>query len=118
MPFRFPFPYPTNYYNTYMNYNNYKIKAISNKPLNTEKASHNRDNNYSKSNSYKDEPKPEEKSKKNNSKSNSDENCFFELFGLKLYFDDIILICLLFFLYQEGVQDEELFIGLILLLLS
>lgn len=64
MPFRFPFPYPTNYYNTYMNYNNYKNKAISNKPLNTEKASHNRDNNYSKSNSYKDEPKPEEKSKK------------------------------------------------------
>ena len=54
MPFRFPFPYPANYYNTYMNYNNYKNKAISNKPLNTEKASHNQNNNYSKSNSYKD----------------------------------------------------------------
>lgn len=43
---------------------------------------------------------------------------FFEVFGLKLYFDDILLICLLFFLYEEGVKDQELFISLILLLLS
>ena len=55
--------------------------------------------------------------KKNNSKSNSD-NYFFELFGLKLYFDDVLLICLIFFLYDEGVRDNELFISLILLLLS
>lgn len=60
------------------------------------------------------EPIPEKNSKKNNSK----ENYFFELFGLKLYFDDVLIICLLFFLYQEGVKDEELFISLILLLLS
>ena len=56
--------------------------------------------------------------KKNNSKKQSPENYFFELFGLKLYFDDILLICLIFFLYQEGVKDDELFISLILLLLS
>ena len=43
---------------------------------------------------------------------------FFEIFGLKLYFDDILIICLLFFLYEEGVNDQELFISLILLLLS
>ena len=55
-------------------------------------------------------------SKKNNSKKSQD--CFFELFGLNLYFDDILLICLIFFLYQEGVKDEELFVCLILLLLS
>lgn len=42
----------------------------------------------------------------------------FELFGIKLYFDDVLLICLIFFLYQEGVQDQYLFISLILLLLS
>lgn len=47
---------------------------------------------------------------------NEDE--FFEIFGLKLYFDDILIICLLFFLYQEGVKDYYLFIALILLLLS
>lgn len=55
--------------------------------------------------------------KKNNSNSNTDDY-FFELFGLKLYFDDILLISLIFFLYKEGVQDDELFISLILLLLS
>ena len=58
----------------------------------------------------------EKETKKNNSKETSD--YFFELFGLKLYFDDVLIICLLFFLYQEGVKDEELFISLILLLLS
>ncbi len=43
---------------------------------------------------------------------------FFEIFGVKLYYDDILLICLIFFLYQEGVQDQYLFTALILLLLS
>ena len=43
---------------------------------------------------------------------------FFEVFGLKLYFDDVLIICLIFFLYQEGVKDEYLFMALILLLLS
>lgn len=43
---------------------------------------------------------------------------FFELFGLELFFDDILLVCLIFFLYSEGVKDEMLFIALILLLLS
>lgn len=42
----------------------------------------------------------------------------FEIFGIKLHFDDILLVCLLFFLYSEGVKDEWLFISLILLLLS
>ncbi len=55
--------------------------------------------------------------KKNNSKSNYD-NYFFELFGIKLYFDDVLLISLLFFLYEEGVKDNELFFSLVLLLLS
>ncbi len=42
----------------------------------------------------------------------------FEILGIKLYFDDVLLICLIFFLYNEGVQDQYLFITLILLLLS
>lgn len=48
----------------------------------------------------------------------SDSVDFFEIFGLKLYFDDILLICIIFFLYNEGVKDQGLFIALILLLLS
>ncbi len=55
---------------------------------------------------------------KRDSNSEPFDNYFFEIFGLKLYFDDILLICLLFFLYEEGVKDQELFISLILLLLS
>ena len=47
-----------------------------------------------------------------------EENPFFEIFGIKLYYDDILLICLIFFLYQEDVDDPYLFIALILLLLS
>lgn len=42
----------------------------------------------------------------------------FEIFGIKLYLDDIIIICLLFFLYQEKVNDEMLYIILFLLLFS
>ena len=46
------------------------------------------------------------------------ENDCFEIFGITLHFDDVLLICLLFFLYNEGVNDQFLFISLILLLLS
>lgn len=42
----------------------------------------------------------------------------FEIFGIKLHFDDLLIIALLFFLYQEDVKDEYLYISLVLLLLS
>lgn len=41
-----------------------------------------------------------------------------EILGLKLYLDDILIISLLYFLYEEDVKDETLFISLLLLLLS
>ena len=43
-------------------------------------------------------------------------NNVFEIFGITLHFDDILIICLLFFLYNEGVHDTMLFISLIFLL--
>ena len=46
------------------------------------------------------------------------EGGFFEVFGIKLYIDDVIIICLLFFLYTEEAQDPMLFIALLMLLLS
>lgn len=46
-----------------------------------------------------------------------DEECF-DILGLKLYHDDILLIGLIFFLYKEEVKDQYLFFALILLLLS
>lgn len=48
----------------------------------------------------------------------SEDDSIFEIFGIKLHFDDLLLICLIFFLYNEGTQDPYLFIALILLLLS
>lgn len=41
-----------------------------------------------------------------------------DLFGLKLYFDDVLILSLLFFLYKEDVKDEWLFLALVLLLIS
>lgn len=41
-----------------------------------------------------------------------------ELLGLKLYLDDILILSLLYFLYEEDVKDETLFISLLLLLIS
>lgn len=42
----------------------------------------------------------------------------FEIFGIKLYFDDLLILALLFFLYKEECTDDSLFIILVLLLLS
>lgn len=46
------------------------------------------------------------------------DNSFFDVFGIHLYYDDILLISLIFLLYNEGIEDSSLFIALILLLLS
>ena len=104
MPFfRFPFQYNPYYYARYNHNNN----LYSNNKKQTKDVEDLNINNSSK----------QIEDKKNNSKSNKDDY-FFELFGLKLYLDDIIIISLLFFLYTEGVKDDELFISLILLLLT
>lgn len=60
----------------------------------------------------------ENTTKKEECSSNIEDSPLFQIFGINLYFDDILLVCLIFFLYQEGVKDESLFIALILLLLS
>ena len=57
--------------------------------------------------------KPEEKEK-----SESSDSPVFDILGIKLYNDDLLILGLLFFLYSEGVQDHELFLSLLLLLLS
>ena len=47
-----------------------------------------------------------------------DSPVWFDLFGIKLYFDDVLILSLLFFLYKEEVKDEGLFLALVLLLIS
>lgn len=46
------------------------------------------------------------------------QNSFFDLFGIHLYFDDILLICVILFLYNEKIDDYYLLLALILLLLG
>lgn len=60
-------------------------------------------------------PKPERSYQKN---SKIDTPVWFDLFGIKLYFDDVLILSLLFFLYKEDVKDEGLFLALVLLLIS
>ena len=48
----------------------------------------------------------------------SSDPVWFDLFGIKLYFDDVLILSLLFFLYKEEVKDEGLFLALVLLLIS
>lgn len=57
-------------------------------------------------------------SDKKNKSNISNDDYLFDLFGLKIYTDDVLLVSLIYFLYSEGVKDEGLFIVLILLLLS
>lgn len=51
-------------------------------------------------------------------KSKPDSPVWLDLFGIKLYFDDVLILSLLFFLYEEQVKDEGLFLALVMLLIS
>lgn len=52
------------------------------------------------------------------SKPKQDDNVWLDILGIKLYFDDVLILSLLFFLYKEEVKDEGLFLALVLLLIS
>ena len=109
--------YMNSYYNrklSYQNYNGYSNNYAGNYYNNYYHP--NSSYNMKKNNNYKKETIAEpEKIVKQEPEYEPE---IFEIFGLKLYFDDILLICLIFFLYNEGVKDQYLFISLILLLLS
>lgn len=54
----------------------------------------------------------------NNNSTKSSENPIFNILGISLYFDDILLICMIFFLYNEKIDDNYLLLSLVLLLLG
>ena len=60
--------------------------------------------------------KPKEEIKEE--KRADEDTPIFNIFGISLYFDDLLLICLIFFLLQEEVTDEWLYLALILLLID
>ena len=41
---------------------------------------------------------------------------FFEILGFKLYYDDLLIIGLIFLLFEEGINDSFLLLSLILLI--
>lgn len=104
--FRFPFygyPYNYPYYKYYNNQN-------ANNNQNTQTKKEEEKNSITNSNKI---------SNTINPKNNSDnEQAIFEILGIKLYLDDIIILGILFFLYKEEVKDEMLYIILFLLLFA
>ena len=111
--FNFPFfSYPYNYpYYRYYNRYNPNIKNVTN---------NNQLQNQEENEEEKDSiTNSKEISNTINSRSFSDsDQAIFEIFGIKLYLDDLIIIGLLFFLYQQNVNDEMLYMILFLLLFS
>ena len=99
--------YSSQYYHPHTT-NNDNHKPDNFKNINKNSNNYNNDNNneFSKN------------TRNKNSESLYNPNDYFEILGIKFHYDDILLICLIFFLYKEGVKDESLFVGLILLLLS
>lgn len=132
MMYNYPFfSFPTfrnyNYYhNNKIIPNNYKseVRPISNSSNNSGHLNFNNTSRLNVSTSNKHNLLNDYKTNTHKSKDiykksiKNESNALLELFGIKLYFDDILLISLIFFLYSEGVKDDYLFISLILLLLS
>lgn len=120
--FRKPYFYNYPYYDSH----NINTKSINNsqKPCSPSHLSKKEQESFSypsnnKKNINSIPPKVEKCISNNINNNNEDETEeYFEIFGLKLHFDDLLIISLLFFLYQEDVKDTYLYIALILLLLS
>lgn len=113
---RFPFfGYPYRYYNYYPKYS--KQEPLKNdtkedyKQELKEEDMHN--NRYQQKKSSKSSPFTF-----NFDGFTSNDEAIVTLYGIKLYLDDLIILGLLYVLYQEEVKDEMLFISLLLLLLS
>lgn len=117
----FPFPFyrnysrNPNYSHPYSHIRNNNYNKISNLPHGNDALTFSL-KGASYSNSDENENSRNFKQKNKSNKNNDD--YLFDLFGLKVYSDDVLLISLIYFLYSEGVKDDSLFLVLILLLLS
>ena len=108
--FGFPRQNPNTYYANYSRINNMKNGKKPYFPNVTQ-------NDFRKQASVLNKNEKESNFDKNNYTScNSEE--VFNVFGLKLYFDDLLIISLLIFLYNEDIKDNSLYFALILLLLT
>lgn len=130
----FPF-YQYPYMNRYYSKNNvYSQENSYNKQVNIEANNLNKDNNTESDNfnNFSSEQASKHNYEQNKSSrysgfgpihfqnpfSMDSDEPIIEILGISLYLDDIIILGLLFFLYQEGVKDYMLYLALIMLLLS
>lgn len=135
MMYSFPFSsFPNFRRNYYPGYHNYSSNNLANRPSPYFPMISSMSSNTSRhTSSFQQIPKGKQENPKTNCNKHTQEtnscssNCqeevseekpIFEIFGIRLYSDDLILLALLFFLYKEEVKDPTLFISLILLLLS
>ena len=105
--FRFPYyGYPYNYFKYYNQFNssNFSNHKQEDSNIKQEKSSITNDNLISNTTDSK--------------RSSNSEQAIFEILGIKLYIDDLILLGVIYFLYQQKVNDEMLYIILFLLLFS
>ena len=105
--FRFPYyGYPYNYFKYYnqLGNSNFSSKNYENGDIKQEKSSITNSNLISNTT--------------NSKRSSNSEQAIFEIFGIKLYIDDLIILGVIYFLYQQKVNDEMLYIILFLLLFS
>ena len=103
-----------NLHNNNFEHNNYSANAYIPKNMSSN-FYQNRMNYNNCNNNYNREEIITKKEQEYNSRSSND---MFDLFGIKLATDDLIILALIFFLYNEKVDDIYLFIALILLLLN
>lgn len=112
----YDYPYHRNYFNKYNTYyknnclNNNKNNLKENNYLNSTKEKIN--NNYYKENTTDNFEKISSESR------DAPDDTIINIFGIKLAFDDLIILGLLYILYTEDVKDISLYIVLILLLLN
>ena len=115
MPFH-PFYGSSNFRRYYNPYNSYFVHDNLEYKIKNQKDINNTHNN----NLYNINKKDSNKNDvfiRNVTDSNADEE-IFDFFGLKLSFDDLLILFILFFLYKEDTKDPYIFIALILLLLN
>lgn len=98
--------------------NNFYNNFYNNKKNDNENNLKNIENNYNKNiNKENLEKASENKINKNNDRS-ADDEIVINILGIKLSFDDLLILGLLYILYSEGNKDISLYIVLILLLMS
>lgn len=124
----FSFPHFRRYYPNYYN-NKLSTSVINNtySPINNATYSNLKESYINNNFSHKEEKKASSRSFSSSfsflnnllyQEDRKEDEPFFKIFGIKLYYDDILLISLIFFLYKEEVKDQYLLFALILLLLS